>query len=403
MELELPPGTETPAGPDLVHGFAASEQGMVMIGRLGFSTPNFRTPIMWYSSDGEAWERVGEETFTNAEVNEVIAGGPGFVAVGSACTGPDPGSCNAVPAIWTSNDGRSWQRVPHEAGIFPGCLDQGDHQVNPYLESRLGGCATGDYRPEISRVSLTDRGFMAVGIDPTWTLLWFSPDGLSWTRGDRSATPEYEDASGQGWTLYADDPGAWTDVGMVLPGFRCQDRIDGSEYLTECFGDIWTSPDGIAWTAKPWSDDTCNEWLPTGTVELAGSVVVAGNRADDCSFCPIGYEPLPSAVVALHSSDGIEWEEASIPLSTAGRVWAGSLTRTAAGLVAMAEAIDEPTLAAMWYSADGLAWELVPTLADAPTGLWPYHLVWVEGGMTMQGTALENGERVVVIGRWTMP
>ncbi|MGI9648853.1 MAG: hypothetical protein ACR2OI_10065, partial [Acidimicrobiia bacterium] len=369
MKLELPPGSEATPGMDLVHGFAASSEGLVVAGKLGFITGNFRDPVMWFSADGEAWELVGEETFTTAEVNQVGAGGPGFVAAGIDCVGGDLQDCNAVPAIWTSPDGRSWRRVPHDPSIFPGCLDQGDHQINPYLAPMLTGCATGDYRPAVTRIAASDRGFMAVGIDPTWTPLWHSLDGLVWARVDRSVTPEYESPGGQGWSIYADDPGAWTRFGMVLPGFRCQDHNENDEWLTECIGDIWTSPGGHAWTATPWSDDICNEWLPVATAEFEESVVVVGNRAEDCSFCPVGYEPLPSAVVALHSQNGIEWEQASLPAAEAGRVWEDSLFSTPVGLIAMAENADQPTLAAMWHSADGRAWELVPALTNSPPEL----------------------------------
>ena len=69
----------------------------------------------------------------------------------------------------------------------------------------------------------------------------------------------------------------------------------------------------------------------------------------------------------------------------------------------MAETEEQPTLAAMWHSVDGRAWELLPALADSPAGLWPYHLTWVTDGLVMQGSALQDGERVVVLGRWNRP
>lgn len=401
--LELSPEVEIPPGFEVIHGFAASTDGMVLLGKLDSTTPTFRRPAVWFSTDGESWQQVGTDVFVTAEVNQVVAGGPGFVAVGSDCAGPAPDRCNADPAIWTSPDGQSWQRVPHDPTIFPGCLDQGGHEVHPYLEVRLAGCTNGDYRPTIEHVSATDDGLLAVGYDPTWTALWYSPDGLAWTRVDHSETPKHLEGNSQGWTLYADNPGVWTELGMVLPGFRCTDRLENDKYFTDCIGDIWTSLDGVSWTAKPWSDDLCNEWQPASTVEFRGEVIVAGNRADDCSFCPFGYEPEPSAIVALHSKDGIEWQQATIPSPEVGRVWAGSLITAPLGLIAMAENEDEPTLAAMWHSEDGLAWEVVPALSNSPPSLWPYHVIWVDNQLILQGTAMSEGERVVVLGRWSMP
>ncbi len=68
--------------------------------------------VPWFSADGQSWSRVTDTSdtgpFVGRFITQVIAGGPGFIAVGRS-TGR-----TAIPAIWTSVDGRSWQRQPGE-------------------------------------------------------------------------------------------------------------------------------------------------------------------------------------------------------------------------------------------------------------------------------------------------
>jgi len=80
------------------------------------------------SVDGVTWSRVphDEEVFGGAEdghytsMDSVTAGGPGLVAVGW-----DPMGA----AAWTSVDGITWSRVPHDAAVFGA-------QPKPLLEMR---------------------------------------------------------------------------------------------------------------------------------------------------------------------------------------------------------------------------------------------------------------------------
>ena len=48
---------------------------------------------------------------------DVTAGGPGFVAVGSA-------ELWDGPAVWTSVDGISWSRLPYDETVFGGAGDR---------------------------------------------------------------------------------------------------------------------------------------------------------------------------------------------------------------------------------------------------------------------------------------
>ena len=68
------------------------------------------------SVDGITWSRVphDEAAFGGAVwMASVTAGGPGLVAVGSALPPRD-----WVAAAWTSVDGITWSRIPHEEAVF---------------------------------------------------------------------------------------------------------------------------------------------------------------------------------------------------------------------------------------------------------------------------------------------
>lgn len=89
-------------------------------------------------------------------MRSVTVGGPGLVAVG----GDEPDAVAAMgghrAAVWTSPDGYTWTRVPHDQAVFGGVA--GDEQ-------------------SMSDVVDTGGGLIAVG-----GTVWTSPDGISWTR-----------------------------------------------------------------------------------------------------------------------------------------------------------------------------------------------------------------------------
>jgi len=77
---------------------------------------------MWTSPDGITWFRVPhDEAVFGGEgeqaMNSVTAGGPGLVAVGLDGSGGDP-----HVAVWTSSDGITWSRVTHDEAVFGGVM-----------------------------------------------------------------------------------------------------------------------------------------------------------------------------------------------------------------------------------------------------------------------------------------
>ena len=84
--------------------------------------PDGPRAALWYSTDGRAWERssdgpgmdIGGYFDTLSEplaggIRDLAVRGDTVVAVGSSC---DAQGTDCVPAVWTSIDGRSWDREP---------------------------------------------------------------------------------------------------------------------------------------------------------------------------------------------------------------------------------------------------------------------------------------------------
>ena len=87
---------------------------------------------IWYSPDAASWERIplgpaGRGTAPgnsmDIRIEAVTWDGQRFVAVGtdrSDLNGRNLGEAKARAAVWTSTDGRSWDRVPHTADLDVG-------------------------------------------------------------------------------------------------------------------------------------------------------------------------------------------------------------------------------------------------------------------------------------------
>ena len=87
--------------------------------------------VVWTSPDGITWSRVPHDAAVFGgeniqEMKSVTIGGQGLVAVGSDGLGDDP---DTDAAVWTSPDGISWSRVPHDAAVFGGKDSQGMNSV----------------------------------------------------------------------------------------------------------------------------------------------------------------------------------------------------------------------------------------------------------------------------------
>jgi len=186
--------------------------GLVAVGGVGADwrarTSDFRNndAAVWTSVDGLAWSRVAhdETVFGGADdqlMMSVTAGGPGLVAVGFDGEGPWDNSGGQDAAVWTSVDGLTWSRVPHDEDAF------------------------GRGSPAMLGVTTGGPGLVAVGFSfPNSAAVWTSVDGLAWSR---VAHDNGVDLSGSMRSVTAGGPG------LIAAGDAAA---------------VWTSPDGLTWS-----------------------------------------------------------------------------------------------------------------------------------------------------------
>jgi hypothetical protein len=224
-----------------MNGIVVAGPGMVAVGSTSDDTGS--TAAIWTSPDGIAWTRLPNtpETDTSevhATMNAVIVGGPGLIAVGFVSDDDDFDA-----AVWTSPDGITWTRVPHDEGVFGGP----DGQM-------------------MEAVTVGGPGLVAVGQDyngdGVGAAVWTSPDGFAWTK-----VPSNQDTFGgsqaRGMWGVISDGSALVAVGAVGSGSA-----------------IWTSPDGTLWT-----------WIPQnqGSFDNDGGVM-HGITAGDSLVVAVGQD-----------------------------------------------------------------------------------------------------------------
>jgi hypothetical protein len=202
--------------------------------------------VVWTSADGLAWSRVPHDEAVfglilgdgNA-MTGVTVGGPGFVAVGSDGLNSDNPTGRARAVVWTSVDGLSWTRVPHDEAVFGGEGDQGMFDVT------VGG-----------------PGLVAVGEDDQGAPVWTSEDGITWSR-----IPPDEAFLGR-WVRVFD---VFNTGGQGLLAF-------GADSSGKA---VWTSIDGTSWRRAP--DDEAvfkNIWRVDVIAGSSGLVAVGSDGAD---------------------------------------------------------------------------------------------------------------------------
>jgi hypothetical protein len=238
-------------GPLEMVSVTAGGSGLVAVGSAGSDA------AVWTSPDGITWSRVPHDEAVfggegSSTMRGVTAGGPGLVAVGSA------GSTDRDAAVWTSPDGITWSRVPHDEAAF-------------------GGAGT----QRMNSVAAAGPGFVAVGFDESdpdpfpWgyatdAAVWTSPDGLLWSRVAHS------DAVFDATVAFGLAGGAeMTSVTVGGPGLVAVGEAGSSAA-------VWTSPDGITWSPIFLAErlfQLGDEWAITVTrmssVSAGGPAVVA--------------------------------------------------------------------------------------------------------------------------------
>ena len=331
---------------------------------------------------GLVWAQVplDETVFANSRIWSVAEGGPGLVAVGADWSGNW-----SVGAVWVSEDGFIWERVPDDAGLF-------GTEVNAVVAGGSGLVAVGGPMwvsadgfawSRIEDGALTDSlvtsvvaggpGLVAGGIGMNGAVVWLSPDGHHWTRVEDDA-PFAGDRSPGVFSITAGGPG------LVAVGYDNWFGDGGSDAF------VWVSEDGLDWTRVDGGDLFARAEMNAVTAGGPGLVAVGGN-----------YDGAPVWL----SADGYTWtsippdEKAFGSYSVMSSVVAGG-----PGLVAVGSVRDDDNEmhGAVWTSEDGYAWS---RLDEATFGGFARSVVTWEQGLIIAGTVSDgNGTEAAI---WMSP
>lgn len=321
----------------------------------------------------------GDMTYIDgSDMAAVAVGGPGLVAGGAFHSAEVEGN---DAAVWTSTDGRGWQRVVDDAGVF------GDAE---------SGAGSDQYITDLAGGSL---GVVAVGTDGLLFehdgAVWVSPDGLVWER-------------------LADDSDVFGGEGDQF--MHAVVQTDGAAVVVgESAGEaaVWVSADGREWTRGEVNDASVGAGLePTAMrdVAAAGDGLVAVGV--------VGAE-LGRPAVWL-SADGVTWNRLLDEMAGADAgfdVVMGPMTAIAGGeegFVAIGTRLrvdDDPSYAdrntmgpAVWVSVDGFEWRLLDaTFVALPDERETSRYAYMKrGSSVLLDDIVWDGDRMLAIGGYEL-
>jgi hypothetical protein len=324
-------------GSQEINGVTAGGPGFVAVGSVGSNDDG--DAAIWTSPDGMTWSRVphDETVFGGPDTQRmlsVIAGGPGLVVVGADGSF---GERDWDAAVWTSVDGITWSRVPHDEVVFGG------------EESKA-----------MTSVTVGGPGLVAVGgAGHEWdeggdAVVWTSVDGIIWSR-----VPHDESVLG-GARVQTMSSVTVGGPGLVAVGSDSQGRAHNDSDAA-----VWTSVNGITWSRVHHDDEAVFGGIGFQkmfgvTVGGPGLVAVGSDQPGD--DVPAG----PSSAAAVWTSvDGITWSrvhhDEAVFGGTGGQAMA-AVTTAGPGLVAVGSdggGYDTRADSAVWTSVDGITWSRV--------------------------------------------
>ena len=351
-------------------GVAVGAAGAVVVGTVGFGTGS--DGAMWWSADGERWEQLSGDGAAlggpgEQQVNDVTATTSGFVAVGYDLAPLQ----RRRAAVWTSRDGKTWQRA-----LAP-----------PRVDEDVG-------TDGVSVLDVAGSGpLVAIGGGGRTSAVWTSVDGIRWTReqlpSEMTFGPSVEGVATDGQSVLATTGavhpiwarvgrGSWRDVssaGAFPPrghSFTPSVLLRAGDQLVAFVHDydpeddparggttstaLWQSADGRSWKREPRSSAFHGAEVYDATA-WRGGLVAVGKVVNE------------GKAVAWVSADGRSWEAVgSQPGFDSGASIYG-VVPGGPGLVAVGDAyVEGRQRGRVWVSADGRRWEQAP---DHPEWLGP--------------------------------
>lgn len=295
-----------------------------------------RRSLLWTSTDGGlTWERIPDDGVPS-RLHAVVAGGPGFVAVGNANPSnaglPDVDPPHA--AVWISSDGRAWERLPDEAAfrlarmsaiaerdgllVAAGAAREGEDDVPAIWRSsdgrRWSRIELSSSSGAIEDIAAGADGFVAVGSSGRTGLLataWRSADGLSWE-------PETIDPTGgSAATSVAVNPAGLVAIGtstefIDVPGFvwfapvgdRAGQQDVGADLRdVVAVGDLFVAVGGCG----PWAD-CYSDYLVIARPVIAGQPDASPELSGDLVGTLQGDRDLEVGCAWLIDASGKQWE-----------------------------------------------------------------------------------------------
>jgi hypothetical protein len=302
---------------------------------------------VWTSGDGITWSLIPHDEpplggLGYQTMESVTAGGPGLVAVGGVLD--EPGRGGLFAAVWTSGDGTAWSRIPHDPEAFgspdaawswmgkvtvggPGLVAVGRHDRNAAVWTSPDGI-TWTRVPHDADVFGSGRmhdvvnagtRLVAIGELKGQSAVWMSPDGINWSVFPVFPSDLDIDA------VAAGGPGlvAVGDYESDPPG--CLPHFSGP-----CYARVWTSVDGITWTP-----------VPHNSAVFGGSKDPQGMHA----VATVGSDLVAVGSSVWTSPDGITWKRVFHDPAVIAADWGMKSVAVAdRGLIAVGDGDD----AAIW-------------------------------------------------------
>lgn len=356
-DLRTPDGAEPGYG-DVPHVIAGSAGSWVAIG--GSHTG----AVVWTSRDGKVWTRQPDAAgtaFGNDRIDRVVRTASGFAAVGDTSQKGD--YSDAVPVVWLSRDGRSWQRLGNDQlrmSLPGGPLTLVDAAAVGNTVLVYGW--TTDHKGQVVqdgvwRSADGGRSWAPAGIPhPAGTAgpgiaITATPSGFVAGRNARAKSEQY------GVIMTSADGLRWQTTGEIhLPGYGGLQRLAGTDHgMAALIGGgrnvlLARSADGRSWQNAGTVPAPANVAIQ-GLAVTTAATVVAARRAgtDDTDLVlavrdPLGQEiPIDPARIA----GAAQPDQALTSVATGSRlsVAVGSTNGDAAA----------------WTSADGRRWTRAAT------------------------------------------
>ncbi|MFG2006609.1 WD40/YVTN/BNR-like repeat-containing protein [Spirillospora sp. NPDC048911] len=265
-----------PASGDVPRQVAGSDRGWVAIGsRAGGGA-------VWTSRDGKDWERqpdaIGDVFGPGNRVKQVITSGGGFVAIGENSRKGD--FSDSQPALWLSADGKRWEVLIGDKVAIPAPARKGKVTL---IEAAASGNAILLGTSHIPDPKKPRAGFRRV---------WRSDDGgRTWAP---AKVPAPKGSRG-------------LSIGGGKPGLLVVREVQ--EGKKRPYGQAYTSTDGQSWTAA-------------GKVESSGYRQVSQILATDSGYAALVVRGRD--ILISRTRDGRSWQDAGLLTNKSGQALQGA-------------------------------------------------------------------------------